>query len=168
MNKNKKKLMEKSMKSNIKKLAHKTFLEYGSCAQAVLIALKNSENIIDNNLIKSSHTFSGGMGQVGYGACGALTGGLLAIGAKFGRPLHNLENFDSSESNQKSKELIEWFKSEMEGFSCNDFQESIHDRTFDLWNPLEKQKVKTDNFRQNCAKLCGSVAEKCNILLNNS
>ncbi|MEA1972192.1 MAG: C-GCAxxG-C-C family protein, partial [Candidatus Cloacimonadota bacterium] len=77
----------KNKKEQIYDLAKQTYLEYGSCAQAVLITLSKEINHIDESLIRASHTLSGGSGLMGFGMCGALNGGLLAISSKYGRPL---------------------------------------------------------------------------------
>ncbi|MEA1972191.1 MAG: hypothetical protein U9N34_02700, partial [Candidatus Cloacimonadota bacterium] len=69
--------------------------------------------------------------------------------------------FDSKLNNRKGRQLIEWFISNMNGFSCNDFQMICHNRTFDMWDSIEKEELKTPEFKNNCAHLCGAVASKC-------
>ena len=154
------------MKSDkIYSIAKDTYLEFGSCPQAVLFAMKKYSNYINEELIQASQSFSGGSGLVGFGACGALNGGLMAISAKFGRKANQFHDFDSVPNFKKSKQLIDWFKSEMNGFTCHDFQELINNKTYDMWDLENKQKLKSEKFKNNCAHMCGATAQKCIELL---
>lgn len=71
--------------------AYHKALDYGCCPQCVLAAVQETIGIIDDGTIKASHGLSGGGGLMAQGACGALTGGLLALSAKFGRDRDKLD-----------------------------------------------------------------------------
>ena len=58
-------------------------LDYGCCPQCVLAVVQETVGFVDDNTIKASHGLSGGGGLMGQGACGALTGGLMALSANF-------------------------------------------------------------------------------------
>ncbi|MBN2830217.1 MAG: C-GCAxxG-C-C family protein, partial [Candidatus Cloacimonetes bacterium] len=67
------------------KIAYELDLRYGCCPQCVLSAVQQTIGGIDDATIKASHTLAGGGGLAGSGTCGAIAGGLLAIGAFYGR-----------------------------------------------------------------------------------
>ena len=56
------------------------------CAEAVCLAiLEQSGRVIDPSWAKAATAFGGGMGRTSQETCGALTGGLVALGFLFGR-----------------------------------------------------------------------------------
>lgn len=143
------------------KLGHDYYLQYGGCPQCVLMAVKETIGFVTDDLIKASHTLSGGSGLLGKGTCGALSGGLLAIGSKFGRDLANPEQKGNKSSLKIGKKLIEIHEAELGSFTCHGFQEQCCDRTFDMWNPSELKELKSDKFVNNCAHITGKVAQWC-------
>src|SRR5688572_12477064 len=64
--------------------------KYGSCPQCVLASLMDVFGTVDDAVFKASHSLAGGGGISTKGTCGALVGGILALGNKYGR---NRENF---------------------------------------------------------------------------
>lgn len=142
-------------------LASKYYLEYGGCPQCVLLAVRDVIGFISSDLIKASHGFSGGSGLLGKGTCGALSGGLLALGSKYGRDLADPNHIKTKKCLEMSKELIERHEKELGSFTCHGFQKQCHNRTFDMWNSDEIKQFKDDKFVNNCAHICGKVAEWC-------
>jgi len=65
-------------------------LDYGCCPQCVLLAIKNTVGMVDDQTIKASHGLSGGGGLMAQGTCGALAGGLMALSVKRGRDADKL------------------------------------------------------------------------------
>ena len=112
-------------------------LDYGCCPQCVLATVQETVGYVDDSTIKASHGLSGGGGLMGQGACGALTGGLLAISAKFGRERDKLAAGRGINNFKKSKELVDRFRQEFGGITCEDLQKQFTGRTYDMWNADE-------------------------------
>jgi C_GCAxxG_C_C family probable redox protein len=109
-------------------------LDYGCCPQCVLTTVQETIGIVDNGTIKASHGLSGGGALMGKGACGALTGGLMALSAKRGRDRDKLDKGRFINNFQKGKELVEKFRAEFGGITCEELQQRFTGRTYDMWN----------------------------------
>jgi C_GCAxxG_C_C family probable redox protein len=153
-------------KEKIQELAEKAYqlaydydLQFGCCPQCVLAAVKETIGIVTDELITASHTLSGGGGLRGIGTCGALAGGLMALGAKFGRPRDQFGKGRYLKSFQVAKELIDRFNEKYESISCNDIQEKYTGRTYDMWNQDEITEFKSSCCKEACAELTGNIAK---------
>lgn len=133
-------------------------LAYGCCPQCVLAVVQESVGIVDDNTIKASHGLSGGGGLMAQGACGALTGGLLALSAKFGRDRDKLDKGRCINNFKKNKELVERFRAEFGGITCEELQRQFTGRSYDMWNAEEYKEF--DEARGNqCAHATGTVTK---------
>ena len=92
----------------------------GCCPQCVLTAVKETVGIVTDETIKASHGLSGGGALSGQGVCGALSGGLVALGAKRGRDADKLDRGRGMANFQAGKKLIEKFKEEFGGLTCEE------------------------------------------------
>lgn len=133
-------------------------LDFGCCPQCVLATVQETVGIIDDQTIKASHGLSGGCGLVGEGACGALTGGLMALSAKYGRDRDKLDKGRCINNFKKSKELTERFHQEFGGVTCQQLQQQFTGRTYDLWNSDEYKAFDTARGQQ-CAHATGTVTK---------
>jgi C_GCAxxG_C_C family probable redox protein len=133
-------------------------LAYGCCPQCVLATIQETVGIIDDGTIKASHGLSGGGGLMGYGACGALTGGLMALSARFGRDRDKLDKGRCINNFKKSKELVERFRDTFGGITCAELQQQFTGRTYDMWNADEYKAFDQDRGQQ-CAHATGTVTK---------
>ena len=140
-------------------LAYDYDIKFGCCPQCVLLAVQETIGIVTDELITASHTLSGGGGLRGEGTCGALAGGLLALGAKFGRPKERFGKGKFLKSFQAGKELMDWFKEEFKGQSCNDIQVDQGGKVYNMWDPQEIVEMKACT-KEYCADLTGKVTVK--------
>lgn len=108
-------------------------MKYGCCPQCVLSAVKDTVGYVTDEMIKASHGLSGGGGLMGEGACGALTGGLLALGAKKGRDADKLHKGRGMANFNAGKKLVEQFREEFGGITCEQLQVKFSGRTWDMW-----------------------------------
>ena len=106
-------------------------LDYGCCPQCVLAAVQETVGIVDDQTIKASHGLSGGGGLVGEGLCGALSGGLLALSAKYGRDRDKLDRGRYINNFKKARELTDRFRAEFGGVTCRELQQQFTGRTYD-------------------------------------
>lgn len=133
-------------------------LDYGCCPQCVLATVQEIAGIVDDATIKASHGLSGGGGLVGQGACGALTGGLMALSAKFGRDRDKLDKGRYINNFKKSKELVERFRAEFGGITCEELQKQFTGRTYDMWLADEYKAFDVARGKQ-CAHATGTVTK---------
>jgi C_GCAxxG_C_C family probable redox protein len=138
--------------------AMKYELDYGCCPQCVLAAVQETIGVIDDNVIKASHGLSGGGGLSGKGACGALTGGLMALSAKRGRDRDKLDRGRFINNFKKGDELVARFEAEFGGITCEDLQHQFTGRTYDMWNPEEYAAFNTARGHK-CAHATATVTK---------
>ena len=131
-------------------------LDYGCCPQCVLATVQETVGIVDDQTVKASHGLSGGGGLLGEGICGALTGGLLALSAKFGRDRDKLDKGRYINNFMKARELTERFRAEFGGVTCRELQQRFTGRTYDMWNAAEYQAFDKARGKQ-CAHATGTV-----------
>lgn len=115
---------------------------YG-CARCVLKALMqhlNLGNLEDGQLMKATFPLAGGVAYSG-GVCGALLGGMMAIGLAYGSNKFESSEYDPSspddEAVKRATKLGDKFKEEFGGIMCSDVQRYIHGRVWNLKNPEE-------------------------------
>ena len=133
-------------------------LDYGCCPQCVLAVVQETVGYIDDNTIKASHGLSGSGGLTGQGVCGALSGGLMALSAKFGRERAKLDSGRGINNFKKSKELVERFRQEFGGITCQELQKQFTGRTYDMWN-AEEYKAFDCARGQQCAHATAMVTK---------
>ncbi len=154
--KNKQELAEKAYQ-----LAYDYDLKFGCCPQCVLLAVKETIGIVSDDIIKAAHPLSGGCALIGSGTCGAITGGLLALGAKFGRDVESLGKGKFMKSFMVGKQLMDKVEAEFGATTCNAIQEKCHGRTYSMWDAEEIKKLKNDEFVKYCAEMTGKIAQWC-------
>lgn len=133
-------------------------LDYGCCPQCVLATIQETVGGIDDSTIKASHGLSGGGGLLGQGACGALTGGLMALSAKFGRDRDKLDKGRSINNFKKGKILVERFREEFGGVTCEELQKKFTGHTYDMWK-ADEYKAFDDARGNQCAHATGTVTK---------
>lgn len=132
--------------------------QYGCCPQCVLAAIQETVGGLEDAVVKASHGLSGGGGLMGAGTCGALTGGLLALGSRYGRDRDKLAHGRGMNDFQKGRALVDRFRGEFRGVTCEDLQRRFTGRTYDLWNPGQYQAFSNTRGTQ-CAQAAGLVAQ---------
>lgn len=122
-------------------LASEYEMKYHGCAQCVIAALQEAFQIRDSLIFKAASGLSGGIARMGE-TCGALIGGLLAIGMVFGR--EKLEDASLSVEYQKtmhlSASLIQEFSKEFGSTKCREIQLKIFGKSFDLNDPDQRKE----------------------------
>ena len=134
--------MEKSLK------AKKRFEETDfSCSQAVFSTLAPDLGIDEENALKISSAFGGGMMRHGE-VCGAVTGSLMALGLKFGSKSPGTEE----KVREASQELMHLFKEKNGSLLCKELL------GYHLMIPEERE----------AAKESGVFSKKCPLLVQNA
>jgi len=151
---------EEQILDKVYRLAYKYEGEIGSCPQCVLSALYETLNIADPATIQASDALAGGCALSAQGTCGALSGGLLAIGSVVGRPY---EDFKKGESKRRvflyAKKLYDRFIEEYGSPLCKDVQKKIIGKSFDLLDAKEYEKFeKAGAHVDKCTSVSGNTA----------
>ena len=133
-------------------------LDYGCCPQCVLATVQETIGIVDDQTIKASHGLSGGCALSGAGICGALTGGIMALSAKYGRDRDKLDRGRCINNFKKTKELSERFEQEFGGLTCSELQMQFTGRTYDMWN-AEEYKAFSEARGLKCANATATVTK---------
>ncbi len=131
-------------------------LEFGCCPQCVLSVVQELLGGVSDELIKASHGLSGGGALEGKGACGALTGGLIALSTRTGRERDKLDKGRGMKNFQVGRKLAERFEKEFGGFTCEDLQKAFTGRTYDMWKPQEYAAF-SENRGPKCAIATAAV-----------
>jgi len=142
------------------RLAFKYEAEIGSCPQCVLSALHETINIADPATIQASDALAGGCALSTEGTCGALSGGLLAIGSVVGR---TYEDFKKGDSRRRvflySKKLYDRFIEEYGSPLCKDVQKKIFGKSFKLLDAKEYQEFeKAGGHVDKCPSVSANAA----------
>lgn len=104
--------------SELEKLTVKLFTEDKlSCSESVLLAMATYWDIHDPLIPRIATPFRGGLCTTQQ-VCGAVTGGLMAIGIRLGR---DSGAEDGKACVAKGKEFMNWVKAELGSLSCREF-----------------------------------------------
>ncbi len=139
--------------------AHEYEQRYGSCPQCVLAAIKDVLEIGDDRVCQAAHSLAGGGALTTKGTCGALIGGMLALGAEHGRRREDFDKGSFVNSYKLSKQLQERFVAEFGSPVCADVQTKILGRSFDMWNGKDYKAFEAaGGHRDKCTHVAGMVA----------
>jgi C_GCAxxG_C_C family probable redox protein len=129
------------------------FLSGYNCAQAVLYAYGPDLGLDAETALKVATGFGGGMGARGE-TCGAVTGGILALGLKFGRG-NQQDRSVAQAAYQKTRDLMTAFEQAHSSCCCRTLLGGI-----DLTTPEGMQQFKDQDLHGKvCAGCVRTVGE---------
>ena len=142
-------------------LAFRYEAEKGSCPQCVLSALYETLEVSDPKTIQACQGLAGGTSLTTEGTCGALVGGILAIGSVVGR---TYEEFSESKSKsliyKYTKELYDKFVDNYGSCLCKDVQKKIFGKSYNLLDAKDYEKFeKAGAHVDKCPKVSGDAAK---------
>lgn len=142
--------------------------KYSGCSQSVLLTLQEAFEIGDMESFKAATVLSGGIARRGE-TCGALLGGLMALGLVAGRT--DITKTQAYRDAMKpANEIIEAFKQRLQiefGFEkplnstlCRDIHEKIYGRPFNLRDEKDHQAFLDagGHDEEGCPKVCAVAA----------
>ncbi|MFB0557948.1 MAG: C-GCAxxG-C-C family (seleno)protein [Candidatus Bathyarchaeia archaeon] len=152
----------------IRRKAH-NYDQHSGCSQSVLLALQEGLEMGDLESFKAATVLSGGVARRGE-TCGALLGGLMALGLVRGRErIQDTERYVEamgladviSEEFQNRLEKEFNFSDPLESTLCKEIQTKIYGRSFNLRDPVEKEAFLDagGHSDEGCYKVCGIAAE---------
>jgi hypothetical protein len=113
---------------------------------------------VTDELIKASHGLSGGGALIGTGMCGALSGGLLALGSRYGRDVDDFDSGPGLENFCVGRKLVARFQARYGGITCEHLQRQFSGRTWDFWDISEYMTFSIERGDQ-CAEVSGLVTK---------
>ena len=129
---------------------------YEGCSRSVLQALQTHLHLGDGEALRASTALAGGVARMGE-TCGALTGGIMAIGLVLGR--EELEDIQAyRNAMQVSYEMYHRFKEEMGSTICFEIQTNLFGRSFDFKREEEAEEWYKANGLEKCPMVCGIAA----------
>jgi C_GCAxxG_C_C family probable redox protein len=134
-------------------VAVEKFLSGYNCAQSVFYAFAPDLGLDAETSLKVATGLGGGMGRRGE-VCGAVTGGILALGLKYGRGGQQ-DRSAAEQTYEKTRVLMEQFEKKHGSCSCRVLLEGC-----DLATPEGQRHFKEqDLLHQTCVKCVRSVGE---------
>lgn len=134
--------------------------QYGNCVQSVLAAIEDTFGIVDDSVYKAAHGLAAGVGLTSKGTCGSLTAGIMIASSIEGREFSKLKEGDKSYSYKLARNLIDKFEKKYGGILCNEIQESIMGKSFNLSNRDEyKAFEKAGGHEDKCTSVVGNGAK---------
>jgi len=125
---------------------------YEGCSRSVLQALQDHLHLGDGETLKASTALAGGIARMGE-TCGALTGGIMAIGLVLGREeLDNIQAY--RDTMEASYELYNRFKQEMGSTICFEIQKTLFGRCFDFKKDEEAEEWYKTEGLEKCPMVC--------------
>jgi len=141
----------------------------GSCPQCVLAALKETLDVGDDSIFKASQGLAGGTALSSEGTCGALAGGMIAIGSLVGRTYQEFSEGQKKRLVFKyTRPLYDRFVREYGSSLCCGVQKKIFGRSYILldkhqYEAFEKAGAHVDK----CTSVAGNAAKwTAEIILN--
>ena len=124
-----------------------------NCAQAVLYAYCDEVGLDPQLALKLSCGFGAGMGR-SEEVCGAVTGGIMVLGARFGRG-RTEEKAAMEKTYARTRELMSLFKERHGSYICRELLQGC-----DLMSEQgQKQFHENDLLNQTCKPCVQSVVE---------
>lgn len=133
----------------------------GSCPQCVLAALQEILDVGDESVFQASQGLAGGTALSSKGTCGALAGGMIAIGFLVGRTYQEFAKGEKKRLVFKyTKSLYDKFIEEYGSPLCCDVQKKLFGRSYILldkeqYEAFEKAGAHVDK----CPSVAGNTAK---------
>ena len=149
----------------VEKRAYELLEKYRGCAQCTLLALLEAFDLQDDRVFKAASGLAGGIGGM-RSACGALVGGSLVLGLKYGREVNDLkkspeEAIDSAlVASELVGKLYKWFEREFGSAICSNIRKSLIGVDLDTRIPWEKEMSEELGLHERCCELAGKTARK--------
>jgi len=133
---------------------------YEGCARCVLAAINEHLRLTPaegfNECIKASTALSAGVARMGE-TCGALIGGIMALGLEFGSD--DMSLFDRyADTMQISRELFLKFKDQYGTVKCAEIQEKLLGRRYNFFKEEDREAWYREGGLEKCPSVCAATA----------
>ena len=135
----------------VRKKAHDYDFNCHGCSQAVVQSFLDVFEEGNTALFKAASPFAAGMSMTGNN-CGALIGGLLVLGAVFGRTSMSDGMEGIVEGIRPARRLVKHFQNRFGTVNCRDLTRT------DLADPMQADAYFAGGGLEQCAAITGEVA----------
>ena len=133
-----------------------------NCSQSVFTVFGTDYGYSENDSLKVSCAFGGGMGRQQL-TCGAVTGALMAIGLKYGKGINDTEEMKQL-TYTKTREFFEEFTKIHGSTICLELLDGL-----DMADPEDHKKIMERKlFDINCEKYVASAVRITERIINDS
>jgi len=140
--------------NRIEETAYSYERDYHGCSQCVLLALQEHLKIGNEATFRAASPLAAGVALMGD-SCGALLGGMMALGLAFGR--EKVEDFGAlAASALKARALYERFRQEFGSCICREVMAAQLGRFYDL--ATEYEEFQKAGGYEHCPKVVGKTA----------
>ena len=148
------------MSAKKSQVAVEKFLSGYNCAQSILYAFGPDLGLDGETALKVATGLGAGMARRGE-ICGAVTGGILALGLKYGRGQQQ-DRAVTEEAYRKTEELMAGFEKRHGSCACRVLVEGC-----DLRTPEGRERfIQRDLLHKTCAKCVETAAEVLTEILD--
>lgn len=145
------------MSNRIEK-AEESFEEGCSCSQSIFSAFAEDLGLDKEQALKIASSFGGGMAHLGE-TCGVVTGALMTIGLKYGKP-RAMTSEEKNIIDDKAHKFIKEFKAKHGSIKCKDLL------GYDISVPEQRQEcIAKQLTKKECPKFVRTSAEILEDLL---
>ena len=136
---------------DVKERAYNTEMEYHGCSQATLKPFLDIFEIDNVGVMKAASPFAAGLAFTGNN-CGALAGGLIALGLLFGRG-DVKEGMDGIIAGTRPlRKLMKYFEGQYKTVNCRDITQT------DVADPVKSAEYFDHGGLEKCATMIANVA----------
>ena len=129
---------------------------FEGCTRSVLRAIQSHLHFGDGEATKASTALAGGVARMGE-SCGALTGGIMAIGLALGSD--ELEDVQAYRNAMASaKKMYDEFKDELGNTLCYEIQKGLFGRSYDFKVEEEAEEWCRAGGLEKCPMVCAIAA----------
>lgn len=121
-------------------------------------------DFITDDIVRAAVALSGGGGRATVGSCGAFSGGLMALSAKFSPTSEELSEKEILEYDlirRHFDEFRDWFIAEFGSVVCRDVQHRQLGQSFNLMDEQERQAFRQfPGMHEKCSQVYAKAALK--------
>jgi C_GCAxxG_C_C family probable redox protein len=131
-----------------------------NCSQSVLTVFGNEFDLSENDCLKISCAFGGGMGRLQH-ICGAVTGALMVLGLKYGKALNDPEE-KKSFTYSKVREFFTEFERLHGSTVCRDLLNGLDMNDPDDYKKIKDQKlfdIQCEKYVADAVKITEKIIE---------
>ena len=147
---------EKELIKEAEKLAQR-HTEYAGCCPSTFLGVADALKLEGRKeAYKATIGLSGGIADMGVGACGAMAGAAMAIGLRYNLTPEKVETDTTRRGIHKVRDSVERvakkFIDEYGSYTCRDIQMKLYGKSFDLKKPEIKEEFKKIGWPGKCSE----------------
>jgi len=156
---------------SVEKTVKDLMAKYHNCSQGTLAGIQKVTGLKNDGLTKASTGFAGGVAGM-QSVCGALVGGILALGMKYGRDYSYLEG-PAEEAMQKQGEAMEqagrlakWFEREFGTVLCQELRKNHMGTELSMSIPWQNEWADQLGMKERCSEIASKTARRVLAMLD--